>query len=71
MVSVAAKFIQFIDHCQPLHTHTRDPLHAHIVVPAPSYTYNLYVVPHSIGFGLPVYNLRCGPTYINPLRIAY
>ena len=71
MVFVAATFLSHITYCQTLHTHSRDPLHAHIVVPAPSYTYNLYVVPHSTSLGPSLYDLRCGPVYANPLRVTH
>ena len=70
MVSVAATFISHTTYCQTLYAQERDPLHAHIVIPTPSYTYNLYVVPHSIKFGPPLYDLRCGPIYANPLRVT-
>ena len=71
MVSVAAIFSQFINHCQTLYTQERDPLHAHIVVPTPSYTYNLYVVPHSTSsvcpFTTEVTTYSHQPTSCDPL----
>lgn len=70
MVSVAATFLSHVTYCQTLYAQERDPLHAHIVVPAPSYTYNLYVVPHSTSLGPPLYDLRCGPIYTNPLCVT-
>lgn len=63
-------FLSHITYCQTLYAQERDPLHVHIVVPAPSYTYNLYVVPHFTSVRSSFIRPKLRPTYANPLCVT-